>query len=209
MIVAICAGGPKSEVAFSLQPDKWIGVDHGAYVLIERGIIPDAIVGDFDSVTAEEFEKISAAVAHIETFQSEKDETDTDLALERALHWQPTEVWMTGVTGGRLDHYEAAVRAMYRMQKQYPSIRFKIVNVQNELQFLWPGMHTLPKTAYQYLSFFAYEQSMEGVTLRGVKYETTNDVIELGTSRFTSNEIIGDASISFTEGICLMVTSLD
>lgn len=209
MIVAICAGGPLSEVAFSLRPHKWIGVDRGAYALIERGILPDTIVGDFDSVTAEEFAQISAAVAHVEKFQSEKDETDTDLALDCALLWQPTEVWLTGVTGGRLDHYEAALRAMYRMQKAHPAILFKLINVQNELQFLLPGEHALAKSPHKYLSFFAYDEPMEQVTLRGVKYETTDERIERGTSRFTSNEILVDASISFTGGICLMVTSLD
>lgn len=48
------------------------------------------------------------------------------------------------------------------------------------------------------------------MTLRGVLYETTNEVIEVGTSRFTSNEISdGIASISFTAGICLMIRSID
>jgi thiamine pyrophosphokinase len=209
MIVAICAGGPIEEVAFSLTPNKWIGVDRGALYLIEQQIIPDTIVGDFDSVTEAEFARISASVTHIEQFQAEKDETDTDLALRRALHYKPTEIWLTGVSGGRLDHYEATLRTIYRMQSQYSSIKFKIINLQNEISFLLPGMHTLKKSYYNYISFFAYGQKLEQVTLRGVKYETTNEIIEQGTSRFTSNEIIADGSISFKGGICLMIMSKD
>ena len=209
MIVAICAGGPINEVAFSLTPDKWIGVDRGALHLIEQNIIPHAIVGDFDSVTAHEFARISEAVDHVETFQAEKNETDTDLALQRALHYEPTEIWLTGVTGGRLDHYEAALRSIYSLQKQFPSIIFKIINSQNEMRFLLPGKHPLHKSDYPFLSFFAYGQTVSEVTLRGVKYETTNEVIEQGTSRFTSNEIEQDGYISFSEGICLMITSKD
>ena len=38
MIVAICAGGPVIEAAFSLTPDKWIGVDRGALYLIDHDI---------------------------------------------------------------------------------------------------------------------------------------------------------------------------
>ena len=104
MIVAICAGGPIHEVAFSLTVDKWIGVDRGAFYLMDHHIIPDAIVGDFDSVTADEFARISEAVAAIEQFQPEKDETDTDLALLHAIQYNPTVIYLTGVTGGRLDH---------------------------------------------------------------------------------------------------------
>jgi thiamine pyrophosphokinase len=210
MIVAICSGGPIREAAFHLKADRWIGVDRGAYHLIEHGIIPDAIVGDFDSVTEEEYARISETVVHVEKFQAEKDETDTDLALERALEFQPHTVLLTGVTGGRLDHHEAALRSLYRIQLAYPAIHFKIINKQNELEFLLPGRHQLERTEHQYLSFFAYGESIQEVTLRGVKYETTKQMIEQGTSRFTSNEIIqDDAYIAFTSGICLMVRSMD
>ena len=209
MIVAICAGGPIHEVAFSLPVDKWIGVDRGALYLIDHNILPDAIVGDFDSVTAEEFARISNAVAHIEQFQAEKDETDTDLALLQAIQYEPTEIYLTGVTGGRLDHYEAALRSLYTFQTKYPHIMFKMVNQQNEIQFLLPGKHMLKKSDYTYISFFAYGQTLQNVTLRGVKYETTNETIEQGTTRFTSNEVLSDGSISFEEGICLMISSKD
>lgn len=210
MIVAICSGGPIREAVFHLKADRWIGVDRGAYHLIEEGIIPDAIVGDFDSVTEEEYARISETVIHVEMFQAEKDETDTDLALEQALEFHPHTVLLTGVTGGRLDHHEAALRSLYRFQLAYPNIQFKIINKQNELQFLLPGHHQLENTKHQYLSFFAYGEAIQEVTLRGVKYETTKEMIEQGTSRFTSNEIIqDDAYIAFTSGICLMVRSMD
>ncbi len=210
MIVAICSGGPIREAAFELGADRWIGVDRGAYYLLEKGIVPAAIVGDFDSVTEEEYASISDAVAHLEKFQTEKDETDTDLALERALSFHPQTVLLTGVTGGRLDHYEAALRSIYRMQLAHPYILFKIINQQNVLQFLPPGHHPLIKTEHRYVSFFAYGETIQDVTLRGVKYETENEVIEQGTSRFTSNEIMrDDAYIAFSSGICLMVRSMD
>ena len=209
MIVAICSGGPIHEVAFSLMPDIWIGVDKGALYLIDKGISPHHIVGDFDSVTAEEFARISEVIEHIEQFQAEKDETDTDLALQKALTYEPTEVLLTGVTGGRLDHYEATLRSVSYMQQQYPHIVFKIINSQNSIQFLLPGTHLIEQSDYSYVSFFSYGKTLHNVTLRGVKYETLNEVIEQGTSRFTSNEIIDEGSISFTGGICLMIKSKD
>lgn len=213
MIVAICAGGPLTEVYpfEKLEADIYIGVDRGAYYLIAGNIIPTAIVGDFDSVSHTEWEQISRVVTHVETFQAEKDETDTDLALHKALEFNPTQIIITGVTGGRLDHYEAAMRSMYRMQLANPSIRYKIVNKQNELQFLKPSRHCLAQDKYfRYLSFFAYQEQVLDVTLRGVKYETTQETIELSSSRFTSNEIVSNnAYIEFSKGICLMIRSID
>ena len=210
MIVAICSGGPIRKLPMDRKVNRWIGVDRGAYYLIEHGIIPDVIVGDFDSVSEEEYASISEVVPRVELFQAEKDDTDTDLALMRALDFEPSEVLLTGATGGRLDHHEAALRSVYRMQMTYPHIQFKIIDSHNELQFLSPGRHQLTKTSHSYLSFFAYGESVCDVTLRGVKYETTDEKIDLATSRFTSNEIISDnAYITFSCGICLMIRSMD
>ena len=50
MIIGVCSGGPTEEIY--LPPcDEWIGVDRGALYLVENGIVPLDIVGDFDSVT--------------------------------------------------------------------------------------------------------------------------------------------------------------
>ncbi|MFJ8099004.1 thiamine diphosphokinase [Lysinibacillus sp. NPDC096212] len=215
-VVVVCAGGPRAELC-SFSPYKeqsdvlFIGADRGALYLIEQGITPHAIVGDFDSLSQEEYKLVMAHTNDRQRFQEEKDETDTDLALLKALTYTPQEIVLTGVTGGRLDHYEAAVRSIYRLQKEHPQVVLKIINHANMLQFLMPGKHFIEADEqYRYLSFFAHEEPIKDVTLRHVKYETTNEEISLGTSRFTSNEIIGNSgSISFSQGICLMIRSID
>lgn len=215
-LVVVCAGGPKEELCsffpFTKKEDVlFIGADRGALYLIEQGITPHAIVGDFDSLIHEEYELVMKHTNDRQRFQEEKNETDTDLALLKAYTYQPSEIVLTGVTGGRLDHYEAAIRSIYRLQREHPHIVLKIMNHANLLQFLMPGTHTIQADEqYRYLSFFAHEEPIKNVTLRQVKYETTNEEITLGTSRFTSNEILGDSgSISFSQGICLMIRSID
>ena len=98
----------------------------------------------------------------IELVSSVKDETDTDLAIAKALTLQPTHVVITGVTGGRLDHFMAVLNSVYRFQTTYPKTEFKIVNKWNELVLLSPGHHELLKNKdYRYVSFFAFRGSVE------------------------------------------------
>lgn len=215
-VVVICAGGPEEEVVsndflFSLREAIFIGADHGSIYLLNRGIVPDLAVGDFDSLSDTEWQMVHERVPNIERHIPEKNETDTELALLKALDFHPTEIILTGVTGGRLDHYEANLHILYRVQKKYPSIEIKLINNFNCLQFLWPGQHKIVLDRYfKYLSFFAFGDVVRNVTLRNVLYETTDEVIDMGTTRFTSNEIVGDyASISFSNGICLMIRSID
>ena len=213
--VVICSGGPKGELCsfdrFKVPNTLFIGADRGALYLIEEQIVPVDIVGDFDSLSEAEWQRVSSIAQNVHKVQAEKDDTDTDLALEKAVAYQPAEIYLTGVTGGRLDHFEAAHRSMYRFQKDYPHIPIKIINSHNEMSILLPGEHTILRDEkFRYISFFAYENEVENVTIRGVKYETTNDCIEIGTSRFTSNELISSLGyISFSSGICLMIRSSD
>lgn len=214
--VIICSGGPIAEIA-NIEPYKtngdvvFIGADKGSMHLLDLGITPDVAVGDFDSLSAEEFSVLSNRVQVVNVAPAEKDETDTDLALSKALDYQPHAILITGVTGGRLDHYMAVLNSLYRFQKDYPDIQFKIQNKWNEMLLLSPGVTILPRHQhFPFVSFFAFQGSIEDVTLTGMKYNVVNETIEIGNSRFTSNEVLSEqGSISFSSGICLLVRSSD
>jgi thiamine pyrophosphokinase len=216
MIVCICSGGPSNELGslerFLNRDDVYfIGADQGAATLLQKGIMPDAMVGDFDSIDTLVLKLLEKKVAYIEYADVEKDETDTDLALNHAISLKPTEIILIGVTGGRLDHEEAAKRSLLRIQLAHPEITCAIENTANRLQFLVEPNRLYPLHAtYAYVSFFAYFEHIQAVTLKGVKYETVDVPMPLMSSMFTSNEIVKEeASIVFSNGICLMIQSRD
>lgn len=214
-IAVICAGGPEAEVVdvkqFLKEGTVFIGADRGALHLLRQGIIPHEAVGDFDSVTSEEYEEIRSQVQKMDAYRAEKNETDTELAIERALTYRPTKVILTGVTGGRLDHMLSALQLLYRVQKVYREITFKICNDRNELMILLPGEHQiLSHKQLQYVSFFSFDEPVTALTLRGFKYDTDQERLESGMTKFTSNELLEEeGSILFPSGICLMVRSSD
>ena len=211
----VCAGGPNHEVAelsgFNEDETVFIGADRGAVHLLERGITPKEAVGDFDSVSIEEYEQIKKVVETISEFNAEKDETDTELAIERALSYKPEQVILTGVTGGRLDHSASALHLLYRLQIENPDISFSIINQTNEMSILLPTLHKLVReNRYPFVSFFSFGRKVTGLTLTGFKYETINETLDLGMTKFTSNETASHiCTISFHDGICLMVRSSD
>ncbi|WP_438317482.1 thiamine diphosphokinase [Sporosarcina sp. FA9] len=213
--VVICAGGPIAEVLnlaeFDKQDTIFIGADKGALHLFKQGIIPHEAVGDFDSVSKSDYEKIVNSVRIVDRFRAEKDETDTELAMERALVYQPENVVLTGVTGGRLDHTESALHLMYRYQTKHPEITFTIRNPLNELTMLTSGNYELNyNERLPYISFFPFGQLVSGLTLEGFKFNVVKAELKVGTTKFTSNELVeGVCTISFHEGICLMVRSSD
>lgn len=211
----VCAAGPIEEVVdlaeYEQEETIYIGVDRGALYLLEKGITPNEAVGDFDSVSAEQFGKITSSIEIVRKVSEDKDETDTELAIDRALAYEPDYIVLTGVTGGRLDHLQSALHLLYRKQKENRGVKFKIHNTTNDIRVMLPGVRRVKKDErYPYTSFFSFGPAVTGLTLTGFKYETVNERLEIGTTKFTSNETEADVcTISFREGICLMVRSSD
>ncbi|PID16460.1 thiamine diphosphokinase [Sporosarcina sp. P34] len=211
----VCAAGPIEEVVdldeYIQEDTVYIGVDRGALYLLEKGIQPNEAVGDFDSVTDEQLKQINSNVEIVHRANEDKDETDTELAVQRALAYEPDYIILTGVTGGRLDHLQSALHLLYRMQAENRKVKFKIHNTTNDIRVMLPGVRRVKKDArYPYTSFFSFGPVVTGLTLTGFKYETVNERLEMGVTRFTSNETVADVcTISFREGICLMVRSSD
>ncbi|MEK4485134.1 thiamine diphosphokinase [Psychrobacillus sp. FSL H8-0484] len=215
--VIVYAGGPLEEVVdlkqlLLLQDETvFIGADRGAIHLLAKGITPDEIIGDFDSLTDEELHMLKLKIRNVTILQAEKDETDTHIALQEALKYKPDEVILTGVSGGRLDHYEAALHDVCHFQLNHPTIPFSIQDKQNRIQFLFPGTHEVEKYAYfKYISFFSFGEMVKNITLKGFKYNVANENMMVGDAKFISNEQKDRTStISFTAGICLMIRSSD
>ncbi|HJH10876.1 MAG TPA: thiamine diphosphokinase [Metalysinibacillus jejuensis] len=212
--VVICAGGPVEELCDLLSyVDKEtivIGADRGALYCLAQGITPHDSIGDFDSVTPEEWQQLKQTTTNITRYPAEKDETDTNLALQKALQYNPMEVMVTGVTGGRLDHYEAVLRKIYALQLQFPHVIWRIVAKHNEVRFLLPGTTHIKPSKFPYVSFFAYGGDVQDVTIRGLKYETTNERMPMTSGLFTSNEFIASsATVTFHQQTILMIMSGD
>lgn len=208
MKVIVCGGGPFDLVPTDLQADYFIGADSGAVHLLQMNIFPDYITGDLDSIRRADAAKWQKELKTAVKVLAEKDETDTYLALQKAVDLAPTQIELIGVTGGRLDHYHAVLHDLLAFQLDHPSILFSIRDTWNVIRFLTPGKHQVAQSAYQYCSFYAFNQDVKDVTLTGFKYPVMKEVLHVGTSRFTSNEITGEFGyIQFSSGICLCIQS--
>lgn len=73
-----------------------VAADGGFRRLERLGRVPDVVVGDFDSVRP-------PVGVDVVVYPSDKNETDGELALERALSEGASEVTLVGAMGGRHD----------------------------------------------------------------------------------------------------------
>lgn len=190
--------------------EKVIAVDGGLEAAKELGIIPDVIVGDFDTVRSEIL-SYYRKMEHIiwEVHQPEKDDTDTELAIKRALAMNCSHITLLGATGGRLDHMIGNIHLLFPCLQK--GTYAEIVDPQNRL-YLIDGEHIFRKDAVwgKYISFLPLTQEVKGITLKGFKYPLTDRDIFIGTSLCISNELVEEKGrITLSDGVLITVESHD
>ena len=110
MRIALLSGGDiQSDFALAFLEeqkfDKIIAVDKGLEFCHRNGILPQGIVGDFDSV---EEGLLQEYIARPETLLRRlcprKDDSDTQSAFHMAMEMGASEIGILGGTGNRMDH---------------------------------------------------------------------------------------------------------
>lgn len=187
-----------------------IAGDKGLEALYQLKIIPNHVVGDFDSVSAEilEFYKEQSQIT-FHTFNSEKDNTDTDIALQLAIGLKSSRITMMGALGKRMDHALANIHILKDALKA--NIPCQIIDEHNRIYLINKEMTLEKDKVYgKYVSLIPLTSIVEGLTLTGFKYSLNHYTLPIGTSLGISNEIIGDiAHIKMDKGILIVIESRD
>lgn len=210
--------GGKFDIAFARlylkgkHYDKVIAVDAGLMAAKELGIMPDYIVGDFDTLdqeVAREYRQYPYIIW--EVHQAEKNETDTELAVNRAAAIGCTELTILGATGGRMDHMLGNLQLLYSCLQR--GIHACMADRQNKI-YLIDRSHTFyaDRIWGKYISFLPFSEYVEGITLKGFRYPLENRDISLGyeVGLCISNELteaVGEICIS--DGVLICVESCD
>lgn len=214
MRIHIVAGGPKNFIPDLNQYKEgnilWIGVDRGVRYLLNEGIVPQVAIGDFDSISEEDFHHFETQLPKMLRFQPEKDETDMELALRYAVQELDGPISIFGATGGRLDHLLANVFLLKKAIEWDKERHIQLIDTQNVAEVRRPGIYTIKEEGYTYISFIPLSPDIRNLNLKGFKYPLIDSHILFGSTLCISNELISDiGTYSFSEGILLVIKAKD
>ena len=187
-----------------------IAGDRGLEALYKLKIIPNHVVGDFDSVSPEilEFYKRQSQIIFY-TFNAEKDNTDTDIALKLAIQLKSSKITILGALGKRMDHAIANIHILKDALEA--NIPCQIIDEHNRIYLINKEMTLEKEKVYgKYVSLIPLTSTVAGLSLTGFKYPLKDYTLPIGTSLGISNEIIGDtAHIQMKNGILIVIESRD
>lgn len=209
---------------------RLIAADRGLEFFLDYLILPDVVIGDFDSLSEDgknflemqsedipyggmlewKLQKGEGKVVEVVRLRPEKDDSDTQSAMNYAIQNGAKEIVILGVTGNRVDHLMANFGLLILAQKQGAEVA--LADRYNYMKLISSG--TILKKAEQfgkYVSFFPLGGDVTGLTLEGFKYPLDKYHLTTADSGLTvSNEISGEyAKVTYESGTLLMIMSRD
>ncbi|MEG0614491.1 MAG: thiamine diphosphokinase [Oscillospiraceae bacterium] len=186
----------------AIEKNLYIICADGGYLHAKHlGIIPNVVLGDFDTIDCQ----IDSRCEVIK-YPAEKDDTDSMLAIKLALKKGFDQIEIYGAVGGRLDHTFANIQAFAYIKQN--GANATIYGDNEEIKLIQNEKITIKKHHDYYLSIFSFSEKCEGITEIGVKYPLNNAVITNYFPLGVSNEIIEEnAEIEVVSGTLLIILS--
>ena len=211
MIVAIISGGtPPSENLlknYLIEVDFIIAADKGCECLYKYNIIPDLLLGDFDSANKEILDNAKLQIKEILEFPPEKDYTDTEIAIIEAVKRGAEKIYLFGATGSRMDHALGNIGLLLTAKKK--GIILEIIDDNNRL-YLGKNKMSLVGKYGETISFHALSDKVINLKIKGGKYNLESYDMNLLEPRAICNEFIdAPIEISYDAGELLILHSRD
>jgi thiamine pyrophosphokinase len=206
MHIIIFAGGPlqpgKAVDAAINKANFVIAADSGAQTALQRGLTPAIVVGDFDSLSISP-DTLKALGCQLIEVSAEKDETDTELAINTAVQQGASEITILGGLGGqRFEHSIANILLIVDY-----ALPIRIIDGPSTCWLLrGPGSTTISGQPGDLLSLFPLTADAQDVRTNNLYYPLKGETLRFGRPRGISNVLTTtQAQVSVEQGLLLVI----
>lgn len=195
--VIFCAAGFDSLIRPLSGQELVIAADGGLRHTNRLGLVPGAVLGDFDS--------LGYVPEGANVYPVEKDDTDAMLAVRLGLEQGCGEFLLYGALDGpRLDHTVANFQALQYLADH--DARGILVGKDTLVTVVKNGSLRFSAGCSGTLSVFCMGSDARGVTLRGLHYPLENGTLTPGFPLGVSNHFTGEeASVTVKNGSLLIL----
>ena len=203
-LIFIGGDPPHPNVRQHLPADAFvIAADSGYAHAIAMGFVPNELVGDMDSITAVDLTDARDSNTLITKYPSDKDLTDTEIAIASAIARQSTHITVVSGGGDRFDHVLAMIHSIASCALTVDTslligtARVSYVSINKEFK--------LEAQTGDIVSLIPLGGAVT-VTTTGLQWELNNDTLQSFASRGVSNIATGESvSISVTDGLLAVI----
>jgi thiamine pyrophosphokinase len=211
MHIIIFAGGSvragKAVDAVIAKADRVIAADGGAAAALRYGRIPATVVGDFDSLDDRVQQQLREQGSQFIQAAVEKNETDTELALQVAIEQGASVITLLGAIGGaRFDHTMANILLL----ADFETIPIRILDGPSNCWLLrGPGHSIIYGHPGDLLSLLPLGSEATGVRTTDLYYPLHGETLHFGKPRGVSNVLTQERAEVYLETGMLLIIHTD
>ena len=188
--------------------DLAIAADAGYETAVALGERVDVLLGDFDSLAGRPEDLLRDTATEIIRVPTEKDDTDTQLAVEEAIRRGAEEIIIIGGLGGRLDHTLSTLAILEDLHAR--GVYATLTDGHSRVRYLRSSSTLIARSGYKYLSVLAADAVVKGVDIEGCKYPLKRATLRRERQFAVSNELTGNvAFVSVRRGGVFIIESSD
>ena len=206
-VVVVAAGDLAADDLHELDDAELvIAADGGAASLEAAGRRIDRLVGDLDSIDGGLVDRLASGGTVVERHPTDKEASDTELAVRAALSIGATRVTVLGATGGdRLDH--GLANLLLLADPAFAAVELRAVHGPSLVRPVHAGSRLeMRGRAGDLVTLLPIGGAAAGVTTAGLRWPLRAAALPMGGSRGLSNEITGEgASVELQHGTLLVV----
>lgn len=174
-----------------------IAIDGGLQHCHEMQIIPDLLIGDFDSCSFSLLQKY--AHLHKKTFPKDKDQTDLELALCDASLAAFDQIFVYAAFGGRVDHLLGNIFILCR----YPQKVF--FEDERQRLFVIEQKMNLQTKKDQILSLISLDGETQSVTTKGLRWNLDHEGLNYQRMSISNQSLGSEVEIEVEGGKLLCI----
>ena len=183
--------------------DTIICADGGTRHVLALGLQPNLILGDMDSADPETIQKFKDDGIDIELYPRDKNETDLELAINRAIEMDPKQILIIAALGGRLDQTLANISLLTNLRLSTFDIRLE--DGVEEILLCRDRVEVHGRSG-DLVSLIPWQGAASGIETSGLRWPLHKEMLYPYKTRGISNEMTGESvAISIESGLLLIV----
>lgn len=187
-----------------LRPDDFIlCADGGTRHALALGLTPSLVIGDMDSIEKHEWKKLQESNVPVELFPRDKNETDLELAVNKTIELNSSEIIVVAALGGRMDQTLANISLL--ASSLHTSRNIRLDDGVEEIFFCRDQVQVHGRSG-ELVSLIPWGDPVHGVQTKNLKWALNNEILYPDKTRGISNVMMGEtATIKIESGLLLVI----
>jgi thiamine pyrophosphokinase len=185
------------------RDDFILCADGGTRHVLTLGIVANLVMGDMDSIEKNDLRHLQNAGVEIELFPRDKNETDLELAITRAIELNPTQIMIVAALGGRFDQTLSNLALL--TNPRLANFDVRLDDGVEEIFFCRDKVQ-VHGGSRDIVSLIPWSGPVHGVQTQGLNWPLKDETLYPDKTRGVSNEMLSESAfVKIEAGLLLVV----